>query len=270
MFVRTDTIVESSSAPLYLLFFENALLVDSEEAIAHLSAEDVANITPNQHFFLGMNNDTPVYAVVADTEESAPEGTSFIALRTLYKSYDDNTFAMTSLASQVCRWDREHRFCGSCGTATETLDYEFGKKCPSCGSLHYPTISPAIIVAIKKGNQVLLAQNYKWVESGLFSTLAGFVEPAETIEHAVGREVMEEVGVSVKNIEYVASQSWPFPGSLMLGFVAEYESGDLTPDGEEIIAAGWYDLGTLPEVIPNKKAIARSLIEAVLGPIDRE
>jgi len=268
MFTRLSTPPDNlTGTPLFLVFFENNLLMTNDLEFPSISTEQIKMMTKNVPFFLGKFENRPVYSVVSNNEIPPLSQLKFIPLRELLTSFDAATFAMTNLASQVCRWDRDHQFCGKCASPLTTIKGEFGKLCPNCQLTHYPTISPAIIVAVKKGNKILLAQNYKWTESHMFSTLAGFVEPGETIENTVAREVMEEVGIKIKNIQYIASQSWPFPGSLMLGFTADYHSGTITPDGVEILEAHWFDRENLPKVLPNKKAISRFLIELVLGPI---
>ena len=136
---------------------------------------------------------------------------------------------------------------------------ERAKECPKCGLLNYPRISPAIIVAVLKGNQILLARSRRF-PGGFYSVLAGYVEPGETLEECVRREVFEEVGIEVKNIRYFGSQPWPFPDSQMIAFTAEYLSGDIKPDESEIVDAGWFLPENLPE-IPGKISIARSLLE---------
>jgi NAD+ diphosphatase len=133
------------------------------------------------------------------------------------------------------------------------------KECPGCGFLSFPRISPAVIVLVEKENRVLLAR-VKRFTTELYSVLAGFVEPGETLEETVRREVEEEVGIKVKNLRYFGSQPWPFPDSLMIGFTADYESGEIKIDETEIADAGWYDPDRLP-TIPGKISIARELID---------
>ena len=132
-------------------------------------------------------------------------------------------------------------------------------ECPGCGFLSFPRISPAVIVLVEKENRVLLAR-VKRFTTELYSILAGFVEPGETLEETVQREVEEETGIKVKNIRYFGSQPWPFPDSLMIGFTADYESGEIKIDETEIVDAGWYDPDRLP-TIPGKISIARELLD---------
>ena len=130
------------------------------------------------------------------------------------------------------------QFCGRCGAKTQLDEKDMMLKCPKCGQMHYPRIAPAIIVAIRKGDELLMAK-HSYHEKIRYALIAGFVEPGETIEEAVHREVLEEVGIKIKNLQYKRSQTWPFPNSLMFGFSAEYESGDIKVDGDEILTAKW-------------------------------
>lgn len=165
---------------------------------------------------------------------------------------------------QILLWDKNTKYCGCCGHLyTRKLD-ERAKTCSKCGSIQYPRISPAIIVGIKRGNQMLLAHNAKFRE-GLYSTIAGFVEPGETLEMAVKREIYEEVGIKVKNIRYFQSRPWSSLDALMIGFTAEYESGEIKVDGKEILDAGWYDKNHLPKALPDKITTARCIIDEILG-----
>lgn len=254
----------------WFLFQENNLLLSEDFALPTLTKEQVEEITNQEIHYLGEWGGASVYAVSVPEGNEPPAGYSFLSFREFYKQFDDEMFTVASSASQVCRWDREHQFCGRCGTPTKTAHNERGKKCPECGTMAFPHVAPAVIVAIRKGDTVLMAQNAKWRSSGLFSSLAGFVEGGESAEDAVHREVYEEVGIKLKNVRYVNSQSWPFPGSLMLGFAAEWESGELNPDGDEIVEAGWYAKEEMPGFIPNRKTISRWILEEALGPIDRE
>jgi len=165
---------------------------------------------------------------------------------------------------QILLWDKNTKYCGCCGNLYTRKQDERAKTCPKCGSIQYPRISPAIIVGIKRGNQMLLAHNAKFRE-GLYSTIAGFVEQGETLEMAVEREIYEEVGIKVKNIRYFQSKPWSSLDALMLGFIAEYESGEIKVDGKEILDAGWYDKNHLPKVLPNKITTARCIIDEILG-----
>ncbi len=236
------------------------VLTPNEKLPFELSSSEYLGCEGENHYF------------VADLVAELPETSEYelVNLRSAYKLISFDEFRLAGYAMELVHWMRNFRFCGKCGTPTERLPQDRGKRCPSCGLISFPRICPAIIVAITKGDKILLAHNSNFPENQ-YSTLAGFVDPGESAEDAVRREVMEEVGITVKNIQYVTSQPWPFPDSLMLGYSAEYDSGEITPDLVEIIDGRWFSKEDLKEVIiPSKQAVARHLIEHVLGDIDRE
>jgi NAD+ diphosphatase len=190
------------------------------------------------------------------------EGHAFRGLRSLFGRVDDATLAVAGRAFQVADWARTHRFCGACGRPMSRAPGERAMKC-DCGHVAYPRISPAMMVLVKHGPAILLARNVA-APPGRFSALAGFLEPGESVEEAIHREVREEVGLEVKDLRYFASQSWPFPGSLMLAFTAEYAGGDIVPEPGEIAEARWFGPGdALPELSP-RQSISRALIDANL------
>ena len=196
----------------------------------------------------------------AEVGESAlPDGAAFRGLRNLYGRIDENLHKVAMRAVHLIEWDKNERFCGRCGAETKDKTDANAKECERCGHVTFPRISPAVIVLVEKEGKVLLARASRFAEE-LYSVLAGFVEPGETLEETVEREIEEEVGIKVKNIRYFGSQPWPFPDSLMIGFTAEYESGELKIDGLEIERAGWFDPRTLPR-IPGRISIARKLID---------
>lgn len=174
----------------------------------------------------------------------------------------EEQYVLLSMASQIATWHATFKFCPRCAIPMETHKREFAKMCNSCGHHQYPRISPCIIVLVSKGDQCLLAHAAHF-QKGRYSTLAGFIEAGESAENAVKREVFEEVGIRIKNVKYAFSQSWPFPHSLMLGYHAEYDSGELTPDGIEIMDAQWFKVDELP-VLPPRFTIARRLIDQFL------
>lgn len=161
-------------------------------------------------------------------------------------------------ASMLRQFDRSHRYCSACATPLHDHGHDHGKACPSCGLLAYPKLSPAMMALVVRGRQLLLARSPHF-PPGVYSALAGFVEPGETLEACVHREVQEEVGVRIDNLRYVGSQGWPFPHSLMLAFIADYVDGDITPQPGEIESACWFDLDALPE-LPSQASIAHWLI----------
>lgn len=176
---------------------------------------------------------------------------------------DEEQYALLSRAAQLATWHRDHRFCSRCATPLERHAEDMALACSGCGLVHYPRISPCIIVLVRNGSRCLLAHAARF-DAGRYSTLAGFIEAGETAEMAVCREVKEEVGIEVGNVTYLCSQSWPFPHSLMLGFMADYVDGELRPDGVEILDAQWFSPDALP-LIPPPFTIARRLINHFLA-----
>ena len=217
------------------------------------------NITPVRIQYLGILNGCPCYSAEATPETRAPEGMTFRDLRASYGVLDEDIFLLAGKALQIVSWDQTNQYCGRCSAKTVMLEGERAKKCPKCGLINYPRISPAAITAVTKGNKILLTHNATF-RGNIHSLIAGFVEPGETIEECVHREIFEEVGLKVENLKYFGSQPWPFPNSLMIGFTAEYESGEISVDGQEITEARWYDASNLPE-LPGKMSIARKIID---------
>ncbi|TRY34099.1 NAD(+) diphosphatase [Aliiglaciecola sp. M165] len=183
-----------------------------------------------------------------------------MSLRGIFLSNNEDLFSVAARAWQFILFKRTHRFCGQCGSSMEQVDWEMAMQCHTCKHRCYPRVSPCIIVAIRNQDRILLAQGKSQKERKMFSVLAGFVESGESLEEAVHREVFEEVGIKIKNLEYFSSQPWPFPHSLMMGFIAEHDSGEINVDGHEILEAAWYELDEMPFVPPNM-SIAGRLIE---------
>ncbi|WP_372613899.1 NAD(+) diphosphatase [Halomonas sp.] len=174
-------------------------------------------------------------------------------------------FALLSTALQVGAWLGNHRFCGRCGAPATRLGTEFAMHCQDCGHRNYPRISPCIITLVTHGESLLLARSPRF-PAGRFSTLAGFVEPGESAEEAVRREIFEEVGVTVGRVRYFRSQAWPFPHSLMLGYFAEAASRRIQIDGVEIVDAAWFTPRQLPQ-LPPPYSISSALIRTHLAEV---
>lgn len=191
------------------------------------------------------------------------EGCAWQGLRQFMLHSDSETFKMLGYASQIGTWARQHRFCGACGTPMQALAGERAMHCATCAVHHYPRLSPSMIVLVTRGDEVLLARSARFA-SGVYSTLAGFVEAGESVEECVHREVHEEVGVQVCNLQYLTSQGWPFPHSLMLGFHAEYAGGEIVLQEDEIEDARWFNLNNLPS-LPPVRSISRYLIDVYLA-----
>ena len=194
--------------------------------------------------------------------EDAPQhpDLAFTGLRALFFRLPDPLLALAARALQVVEWHRTHRHCGRCGTPTRDKAGERAKECPACGYVAYPRVSPAMMALVTRGRDILLARAHRF-PPGMFSALAGFVEPGETIEDCLAREVREEVGVEVRDLRYFGSQSWAFPHSLMVAFTAEYAGGELRCEDAEIAEARWFPADALPP-LPPSVSIARRLIDA--------
>jgi NAD+ diphosphatase len=219
-------------------------------------------IHPIREIYLGSLNGIHCYAAEVEGSIGPPKGMSFHGLRGLHGHVDEALFRVAFKAIHTIEWDRADQYCNRCGSKNQPKVGERAKECPRCGFVSFPRISPAIIVLVKRDGKALLARSGRFKE-GLFSTVAGFVEPGESLEDAVHREVMEETGIDVKNIRYFGSQPWPFPDSLMVGFTAEYAGGEIKIDDNEILDARWFPADRMPE-IPGKISIARALIDHFL------
>jgi NAD+ diphosphatase len=233
---------------------------------------DELGITPVRVIYLGYLEEegaTRADCCAAELAADAPlpEGMIAEGLRELYPQLGDLLWGVAGRAVQVLAWDRTHRYCGQCGTPTENAGHERSKRCPSCGLVAYPRLSPAIIIAVVRrtdaGNRLLLARNHRF-PPGRYSVVAGYAEPGESLEECAYREVCEEVGIRIKNMRYFGSQPWPFPNSLMIGFTAEYDGGEIRLEESEIADAGWFAADELPG-LPPKMTIARRLIDWFLA-----
>jgi NAD+ diphosphatase len=209
--------------------------------------------------FLGTLHGTPCRTVGVAGDTPAPRGWSFEGVRSLFAMISDSFFSVAARALPVVEWDNTHRFCGACGKPTTLKTRERALECTACGRLSYPRISPAVIAAVVREDRILLARARRF-PPGLYSVLAGFVEPGETLEQCVMREVREETGIDLRGIRYFASQPWPFPHSLMIAFTAEYAAGEIHVDLEEIVDAHWFTADALPH-IPDSITVARRLID---------
>lgn len=246
----------------WFLFSRFKMLVDKRDggtAVPFIKDPSELGLSYTGKRYLGSLNGRDCYCASLDDRAEKPPGTGLIGLRRLYGALPDDLFGMANLAVHLVHWDKTQLYCSRCGAGINDRQDVRAKECPQCRLLVFPRISPAVIVLVKRDDHLLLARSERF-EEGLYSVLAGFVEPGESLEGAVSREVKEEVGISVCNVTYFGSQPWPFPDSLMIGFTADYEGGELSIDGSEIVEAGWYHPRNLPG-IPDKISIARRLID---------
>ena len=253
--------VEPSSA-LWFIFNQGRLLIKLQnDSCSVPETSDLGKLTSAviRKQYLGTLDSRPCYAAELDNDDFQDAGLVFKELRSLFGRLEENLIWIAGRANQLVDWSQSHRHCGRCGKRTEDKTNERAKLCPDCGLVNYPRLSPAIIVAVIKNDRILLGRNKRF-KLPFYSVLAGFVEPGETLEECVEREIREEVGIRVKNIRYFGSQPWPFPNSLMIAFVADYAGGEICIDGSEIIDAAWFAKDKLPQ-IPPRISIARQLID---------
>ena len=229
-----------------------------------LKSNKILWFSPARTLYLGRLTGADCWAAEAPADAAAPPaGMGWEGLRALFTVLDDAHFALAGRAVQLLDWDRSHRYCGRCGTPTEEKPGERTRACPACKFSAYPRIAPAVMALVRREGEILLARGPHF-PPGMYSALAGFVEPGETLEQCLAREVEEEVGVKVSRIRYFASQPWPFPNSLMIAFVCDWASGEIRPQAGEIEAANWFKVLHLPK-LPSRISIARRLIDAVVG-----
>lgn len=245
-------------AHFYLLAY-NEKLLGTETGFIRLSEVEISEHQVEECFTVGRLKGDDYSLCILRELKSEFDLEKCVGLRSLLaKVGSEEEYNLLSRAAQIAIWYASFVFCPRCATELTCHSTELAKVCGNCHHHQYPRISPCIIVLVRKGDKCLLAHASRF-STGRYSTLAGFIEAGESAENAVAREIMEEVGVEVENIRYCFSQSWSFPHSLMLGYFADYKSGTIVPDGEEIILADWFDQNNLP-VLPPNFTIARRLI----------
>lgn len=213
--------------------------------------------------FLGMLGTEACWGVDVPADYDPSDGAA-LDLYSYFGRATETEWMVAGRAVQLVEWSRTHRYCGRCSTPTELSSSDRSMRCPACGLLAYPRLAPAMITLVTRGDpgpaqEILLARGVQF-RAPMYSCLAGFVEPGESLEAAVIREVREEVGIEVADVSYRGSQPWPFPHSLMIGFRATWMNGDIDCDPAEIVDANWYTRAALP-AIPPPISIARQLID---------
>jgi NAD+ diphosphatase len=245
----------------WLLRCENQLFTTIDKAGGNIfpsgRASDFGN--PRDALLVGEWQGIRCYAADLD---KLPENISgeLMPVRSLFSLVSAEAVSLTGRAIQLLDWQKNHRYCGKCGTPTTVKAGQFAMLCPACGLVAYPRISPAVMVLISRGDELLLARSPRF-RPGIYSALAGFVEAGETLEQCASREVLEEVDITITNLRYFRSQSWPFPNSLMVAFFADYARGIIKPDPSEIEDANWFSRNSLP-ALPEPVSLARQLIDA--------
>jgi NAD+ diphosphatase len=251
---------QPTGAQLLFAFRERELLVTVDHALPSVATIDDLGIEAVRTQYLGQLGEVHCYSAELSAGLQPPEGLAFRDLRMLFGSLEPELHAVAGRAVQIVEWDRTHQFCGACGEKTIASANDRSRMCAECQVPMYPRLSPAMIVAVEKGDQILLARSGHF-PAGIFSVLAGFVEPGESAEEAVVREVWEETRIVVDEVRYFGSQPWPFPNSLMLGFTARYASGEIdTSHDAEIENAGWFSVDDLPNTFPGRISISQWLL----------
>jgi NAD+ diphosphatase len=254
----------SAEAPAaWFLFQQDKLLVDERKETVEIPrtvTPAALNLNPRRIQRLGSLSGMPCYSGELADDAPLPDGMACVNVRNLFGRLEDILFGLAGTALQVVKWDRTHQYCGQCGAETRHMPSERANICKGCGLTNHPRISPAIIVAVIKAGKILLGRSGRFPNQKLFSVLAGYVELGETLEACVHREVMEEAGIRIGNLNYFSSQPWPYSGSLMVAFTAEWRSGEISVDGEEILEAGWYGPHELP-LVPGWGSVAGRLID---------
>ena len=253
-----DTVLKDT---YWFLFYNDELLVKESEGrtTIPLSSDIEGSISqPKDVQSIGIFHEHECLIATISNDNILP-GFSFKKIRSLYGYLNDDFFGVACRAFHLINWMKNSKFCGCCGGRMTMLSHEIAMKCLNCNNIVYPRISPAIIVAVVKDNQILLAHATRFPPNR-YSVIAGFVEPGETLEECVKRELQEEVGLEVHTITYFGSQPWSFPDGLMVAFTAQCSTEKITIDNQEIVAAAWFSPHNLPD-IPDKPSIGRQLID---------
>ncbi|MDJ0912236.1 MAG: NAD(+) diphosphatase [Desulfobacterales bacterium] len=262
-----DPAVRQTDSDIWFVFYNHRLLVKprSDGSVQLPVTADIENAQLNVDWrqYIGKLDRRACFAAEMTVDRQSVNGFAWHSLRSLFSVMDDGLLGVAGRAKQIANWHLTHQFCGQCGRSIRDKSDERAKICAHCDLVVYPRMSPAIIVAVLKDAKILLARAQRFPAS-FYSVLAGFVEPGETLEECLKREVREEVGIGVDNIHYFGSQPWPFPNSLMIGFTAEYADGDIKVDPKEIVDADWFTPANLPQ-IPPPQSIARRLIDWYLA-----
>lgn len=267
-FVSGTFITTTTDQSFHILISDGEILTPELAPWRPLSGNEYQALSYKEEsrHFLGTVSGVPLFANELDPDADEPEGYCFNNLWSYLGRLNDATFNLLGRSKQIIDWYQNHKFCGQCGEPTDDTNPDRSRSCSNCNNLFYPRLSPSIIVLVTRGEDVLLAKNVN-ARGNFYSTLAGFIEPGESIEEAVHREVFEEVGLKIKNLEYFSSQSWPFPNSLMLGFHAEYDEGDIILQEEEIADAQWFHYKDMPNK-PAMVSISGWLVAAFIKKIE--
>jgi NAD+ diphosphatase len=259
--INTNETKSKTLEKLLFIFSNQQLILTDKMEIPKENNKFIRNFSLVRQLQLSYTESSHYVAEII-SNASLPKDLQLRNLKELYHLLPSNIMALAGKAYQLLEWDKSHQFCGECGSRTQIANHEHSRTCinPSCKRIFYPRISPVIIVAIERDQEILLARSPHF-PPGIYSTLAGFVEPGESIEQAVHREVYEETDIKIKNLRYFASQPWPFPNSLIFGFQADYESGDIICAQNEIEDAAFFHIDKLPNIFPGNVTLSQWLLK---------
>jgi NAD+ diphosphatase len=246
--------------PLLFAFRRRELLVNEDGTLPSYADINSRGFEAVRTQYLGRYGESHCYSAEFPPDAEAPSGLAFRDLRMLFTSLESELHAVAGRAVQIVEWDRTHQFCGACAKSTELSSSDRSRACPDCAIPAYPRLAPAMIVAVEREDEILLGRSTHF-PAGIFSVLAGFVEPGESAEDAVVREVYEETRVVVDNVTYFGSQAWPYPNSLMLGFTARYVAGEIDCEHDELEDAAWFRYDKLPNTFPGDISISQWLLK---------
>ncbi len=247
----------SSCSALWMIFQDTKLLVYKDTMLPC----QTSGLSLQHSVYMGIFQNLDVFVGEIGHHETIPQEAMWSDLKALYGKIDEAFLALAGRASQLILWEKTHQYCGQCGEKTIDRPNERAKECPSCKLLSFPKISPVVMALVQKDDEILLARGPQFPK-GFYSVIAGFVDPGESLESCVRREVFEEVGIEVEDIKYLTSQPWPFPSSLMIGFTCKWKSGEIRIDPLEIEDARWFKKDNLP-IIPEHISISRALIDSI-------
>ncbi|MCU0848016.1 MAG: NAD(+) diphosphatase [Spirochaetes bacterium] len=252
---------DAVGSELFFIFRERELMLvpDREGLSVPAGIDGCTGVDPASLVYFGSADGVHCYTGESTGPAAARPGAVFMDVRSAYGVIGENMFALAGRALHINDWNVGSVFCSRCGTRLGDREDERSRACGNCGSSYYPRISPAVMVAVTRGDTILLARGARF-PAGRYGLVAGFVEPGESLEECAAREVMEETGISISGIRYYASRPWPFTGSLMVGFTADYAGGEIRVDGDEITEAGWFGASGLPD-LPAVFSLARTMID---------
>jgi len=247
----------------WFVFRKRELLVTAAGVLPDESRMREHRFGPERTLYLGLLGEVHCFAAQVPDASTPPAGMTYRDLMSLYASLPMSLHQIAGRGAQLLDWDRTHRYCGACGGATDPSPQDRSRVCRDCGLGQFPRLAPAIITTVERGDEILLARSPHFPK-GLYSTIAGFVEPGESLEECVAREVREEVGVEVEDVRYFGSQPWPFPNSVMLGFTTRWKSGEVRIDPSEIEDARWFHCDEMPVRFPGNVSISQWLLDDFL------